>query len=71
MVSEKYQFPKITPAMHREMQEWYKTHNEGKCARAYHGAIGGNVSFHITPTSIGDFLTVRCSCGAELDFEEL
>lgn len=26
MVSEKYQFPKITPKMHREMTEWYRTH---------------------------------------------
>ena len=71
MVTERYQFPKITKAMYKEMREWYDTHNEGKCARAYHGCCGGEVSFHITPTSIGDFLTVRCSCGAELDFEEL
>jgi uncharacterized membrane protein YbhN (UPF0104 family) len=35
------------------------------------GAIGGDVTFEITPTSIGDFLTVKCSCGAELDYEEL
>lgn len=71
MVTNKYQFPKITKEMHDEMQEWYKTHNNGKCARSYHGAIGGNVTFEITPTSIGDFLTVRCSCGAELNYEEL
>ena len=71
MVSDNYQFPKITPQMHKEMQEWYKTHNNGKCARGYHGAIGGNVTFYITPTSIGDFLTVRCTCGAELDYQEL
>lgn len=71
MVTEKYQFPKITPKMHQEMQEWYRAHNDGKCAGGYHGAIGGNVSFEITPTSIGDFLTVRCTCGAELNYEEL
>lgn len=71
MVTKQYQFPKITKEMHEEMSEWYKTHNEGKCARAYHGAIGGNVSFLIVPTSIGDFITVRCSCGSELDFQEL
>lgn len=71
MVTERYQFPKITPSMHKEMQEWYRTHNDGKCAKRYHGAIGGDVTFEITPTSIGDFLTVRCSCGAELDYEEL
>ena len=71
MVSEQYQFPKITPEMHKEMQNWYKKHNRGRCAKGYHGAIGGNVSFEITPTSIGDFLTVKCSCGAELDYQEL
>ena len=71
MVSDKYQFPKITPQMHAEIQEWYKTHNDGKCAKSYHGAIGGNVSFHITPTSIGDFLTVQCTCGAKLEYQEL
>ena len=71
MITEKYQFPKITPQMHVEIQEWYKTHNDGKCVCGYHGAIGGNISFEITPTSIGDFLTVRCRCGATLEFEEL
>ena len=71
MVTERYQFPKITPDMHKEMQKWYETHNEGKCANSYHGAIGGEVSFEITPTSIGDFLTVKCTCGATLEFEEL
>ena len=71
MVTKEYQFPKITKVMHEEIQNWYKTHNKGKCARSYHGAIGGDVTFEITPTSIGDFLTVRCSCGAELDYEEL
>jgi hypothetical protein len=71
MVSEKYQFPKITPEMHKEMQKWYKNHNHGKCAKRYHGAIGGDITFEITPTSIGNFLTVRCTCGAELNYEEL
>lgn len=71
MVTKRYQLPKITEKMHNEMAEWYETHNEGKCNTGYHGAIGGDITFEITPTSIGDFLTVRCSCGAELDFEEL
>jgi hypothetical protein len=70
MVTEKYQFPKITPIMHKEMQEWYQTHNGGKCVSARHGAIGGNISFVITPTSIGDFVTVQCTCGAELSLIE-
>lgn len=71
MVTKRYQFPKITEEMHNEMAEWYEAHNNGKCAKGYHGAIGGNVQFEICSTSIGDFMTVRCSCGATLDFEEL
>jgi hypothetical protein len=71
MITKNYQFPKLTEEMHNEIAEWYKTHNDGKCAKRYHGAIGGNVNFEITPTSIGDFLTVKCSCGAKLEYEEL
>lgn len=71
MVTKQYQFPKITEEMHDKISAWYKTHNDGKCAKSYHGAIGGNVVFEICPTSIGDFLTVKCCCGASLDFEEL
>lgn len=71
MITENYQFPTITPEMYKEMQEWYRTHNDGKCANSYHGAIGGNITFEITPTSIGDFLVVKCCCGEKLFYEEL
>ena len=71
MVTKQYQFTKITEEMHNEMASWYKYHNDGKCANGYHGAIGGNVSFDITPTSIGNFIEVRCSCGATLNFDEV
>ena len=65
MVTNRYQFPKITEQMHKELAEWYETHNQGKCAHRYHGAIGGDITFEITPTSIGNFVTARCSCGSE------
>ena len=71
MVTKEYQFPKITEEMHEIMNGWYKTHNGGKCAKSYHGAIGGDVIFEICPTSIGEFITVKCSCGATLDFDDL
>lgn len=71
MVTKQYQFPKITEKMHDEMSKWYKEHNDGKCANGYHGAIGGNVTFKITPTSIGDFITVKCDCGSTLNFDEV
>lgn len=63
MVSEQYQFPKITPEMHKAMQKWYKKHNHGRCAKRSHGAIGGDITFEITPTSIGNFVDVKCVCG--------
>ena len=71
MVTKQYQFPNITKEMHNKMAKWYKKHNKGKCAKACHGAIGGDVTFEICPTSIGDFITVKCSCGAELEFNEI
>ena len=71
MVSKQYQFPKLTEAMHDKMAEWHETHNDGRCCNRYHGAIGGDVSFEIVPTSIGEFITVRCTCGATLDFDEV
>lgn len=71
MVTKEYQFPKITEEMHDKMSSWYRHHNKGKCVNSHHGAIGGGVTFEITPTSIGEFITVRCSCGATLDFDEV
>ena len=32
------------------------------------GVSGGRYSYRFTPTSIGTFGTVRCSCGAEFEF---
>ena len=71
MISKNYQFPRITEDMYDEISKWYKTHNDGKCATGYHGPIGGNVTFEICPTSIGSFITVKCSCGATLDFDDV
>jgi len=71
MITKNYQFPKITEKMYEEILEWYETHNDGKCANGKNGAIGGEISFEITPTSIGDFITVKCSCGETLEFSEV
>ena len=55
----------------KKLPNGMKPHNGGKCANGYHGAIGGDITFEIMPTSIGDFLTIKCSCGAKLKYEEL
>lgn len=71
MITRQYQFPRLTERMHDEIVEWYQAHNDGRCANVCHGSIGGDIAFTITPTSIGDFIEVRCSCGATLDFDEV
>lgn len=63
MISRNYQFPKIDVEMYNEFNEWWHSHNEGKCAHRNHGAIGGAVTFKIAPTSIGDFVEAKCTCG--------
>ena len=71
MITKEYQFPKITNKMHEEIAKWYETHNGGKCANGYYGVVGGNIIFEIIPTSLGDFLTIKCSCGEKLKYQEL
>lgn len=65
MISNRYQFPYINDYLYKKLQEWYITHNDGKCARTEHGAIGGEITFHITPTSIGSVIEVSCTCGSK------
>ena len=71
MVSKEYQFPEITEDMHSRIAKWHRYHNRGKCHARFHGTIGGDVSFEIVPTSIGEFITVKCSCGAKLDISNV
>lgn len=45
---------------------WIEKHpckHRGKGA----GTIGGGISYIFSPTSIGDGITVKCSCGEECD----
>lgn len=71
MITKEYQFPKIINEIHEEVAEWYESHNGGKFANGYHGAVGGNIIFEIIPTSLGDFMTIKCSCGKKLKYQEL
>lgn len=70
MITNKYQFPKITEKMYNEIKTWHETHNDGRCADVC-GTAGDDVVFEICPTAIGDFITVQCHCGAELHFDEV
>lgn len=56
-------------------REWMKKHDierhvaEDENSR-YSGAIGGAYTWCFTGTSIGQVVTVKCSCGEELDISD-
>ena len=70
-------FP-ITEFDQKKIDEWKEKHDieahglvtDGLKMKAG-GVIGGRYSYHFTPTSIGIFAKVRCSCGAEFDFSDI
>ena len=53
-------------------KEWYEEHKRTGCeiATGYTGAIGGGLCIIFCPTSLGDSITVRCGCGAEIDITD-
>lgn len=71
MIGSGYQFPRLTGEHHNKLREWYKTHNNGQCSGEGHGAIGGDITFTIVPTSIGDIVTATCSCGESIDLMKI
>lgn len=61
-------FP-ISEKEQKEIREWQKKHDEEE-----HGgvsAIGGRYTYEFIPTSIGTFGSVKCTCGAKLEFQEV
>ena len=66
MISKGYVF-KLSDEQYEKLEKWfYEIYPKG----TYHGAIGGALSFKITPTSIGDFVTAIAN-GKELDLSEV
>ena len=64
-------FP-ITEEEVKVIEEWQKKHEEEvHNGSSYAGAIGGRYSYSFTPTSIGTFGVVKCSCGAEFEFQKI
>ena len=61
----------ILPEEVKAIKEWQAQHiKEKHSGSEYAGAIGGRYSFTFTPTSIGTFGTVICSCGEKFDFAD-
>ena len=64
----------ITDEQYEKIVKWDKEH---ECTLKpqhgidkYVGAIGGHLSVTFIPTSIGMFITVKCSCGKELHLND-
>lgn len=62
----------LTKVQRDEVKEWSSKHNREKHMVSeetvrYAGAIGGAYTYEFTPTSIGVAVSVKCSCGEEID----
>ena len=54
-----------------KIRKWKKQHEKEKHnGNSYAGAIGGRYTYEFTPTSIGEFGRIRCSCGDHFDFDD-
>lgn len=61
----------ILPEEVKAIEEWQEQHvKEKHGGNEYAGAIGGRYSYKFTPTSIGTFGSIICSCGEKFDFAD-
>ena len=59
----------------KAISDWIDKHEKEKHPRPEGlfprgGAIGGSYSYIFTPTSVGVFGTIKCTCGEKFDFQE-
>ena len=67
MIGKGYKF-ELSKSQYEKLEKWYySNHKKGE----YHGAIGGDLTFSITPTSIGDFVEVTDTIGNWIDLSEV
>lgn len=59
-------FP-ITEKEEEKINKWMQQHEKEHSGG--HGAIGGKYTYVFTPTAIMTFGSVKCTCGAEYDFD--
>ena len=61
----------IEPKDVERIDEWKARHEAEKHNGSnYAGAIGGRYTYEFTPTSIGIFGRVRCTCGDHFDYDD-
>lgn len=53
------------------ISEWRKQHNKERHPNAHFGAIGGELTYKFTPTSIGMIGEVFCICGEKFVFRSI
>lgn len=57
-----------------KVQKWWKQEHSKTCdlakPGAYHGAIGGVLTYCFTHTSVGLSTSVECACGEKYDFTD-
>lgn len=59
------------------IENWKKKHNEEvhgytkEMRMKAEGVSGGRYSYHFVPTALGTSGIIRCSCGAEFEFQEI
>lgn len=70
-------FP-ITEEENKKILRWQKMHEatahkatNAKQRMHLQGVSGGRYSYHFVPTALGTSGVVRCSCGAEFEFQEI
>lgn len=78
MQAEYYRGFPISESEDTAIKEWMEMHDRkahgltnGTLMMKAGGCIGGRYSYHFTPTSIGTSGVIRCSCGAEFEFQEI
>lgn len=66
----KHRYFEMDEEMQEQARTWLTEHKKTcKVHRpgAYHGAIGGTISYTFTGTSIGMLCTIECACGEKSD----
>ena len=71
-------FFKLSEQQVKKVEEWANSKTGHECtlkpneySRKYCGAVGGHLTYCVTPTSIGSIIIVKCSCGQELDISDI
>ena len=69
-------FP-ISENEEKAIEKWKKEHDKKvhgfskKLRMKAEGVSGGRYSYHFVPTALGTSGVIRCSCGAEFEFQEI